>query len=302
MNVKLKSTDRLTFSFSVSFIEVKMCSKGDSKCCKSLPDSQDQIRSVVREHYGSIVSDTKTSRCCSSGGSCFGANTTENYAEKLGYTKEDLAAVPDGANLGLGCGNPLAFAMVKPGDTVLDLGSGAGFDAFIAARKVGPQGLVIGVDMTPAMISKAREKAEKGNFANVSFRLGEIEHLPVADSTVDLIISNCVLNLSPAKRQVLAECFRVLKPGGRVVISDIVTEKPLPPEVRNDLAMYAGCLAGATLVADLQTYFNELGYVGVNIEKKPGSDELIGEWALKAGQPLGQYVYSAIIQAQKHFI
>ncbi|KAH9393905.1 hypothetical protein TYRP_021028 [Tyrophagus putrescentiae] len=290
-----------------------MCSKQPTgNCCntKSSPSTttsttdDDQIRQSVREHYGGIVSEEKKQTfCCNksaSGGSCFGANTSESYAAVLGYSPEELAAVPDGANLGLGCGNPLAFTSIKPGDTVLDLGSGAGFDAFIAARKVGPNGRVIGVDMTPEMVSKAREKAVKGGFGNVSFRLGEIEHLPVADGTVDLVISNCVLNLSPQKRAVLEEVFRVLKPGGQVVISDIVTTTgELPKEVRSSLAMYAGCISGASVVSELEGYFEEIGFVEVTISKKEGSDQLIESWKPEA--QLQRFVYSAIISAKKSF-
>ena len=290
-----------------------MCSKQPTgNCCNTrstLPSltttsttDDDQIRQSVREHYGGIVSEeTKQTFCCNksaSGGSCFGANTSESYAAVLGYSPEELAAVPDGANLGLGCGNPLAFTSIKPGDTVLDLGSGAGFDAFIAARKVGPSGRVIGVDMTPEMVSKAREKAVKGGFGNVSFRLGEIEHLPVADGTVDLVISNCVLNLSPQKRAVLEEVFRVLRPGGQVVISDIVTTTgELPKEVRSSLAMYAGCISGASVVSELEGYFEEIGFVEVTISKKEGSDQLIESWKPEA--QLQRFVYSAIISAKK---
>ena len=280
-----------------------MCSKQNSDCCKKanasveLKDESDQIRQAVREHYGGIVSEQKPTRCCSVGGSCFGANITVDYAAVLGYSEADLNQVPEGVNLGLGCGNPLAFTQICPGDTVLDLGSGSGFDVFIAAKKTGPNGLVIGVDMTPEMVSKAREKAAKNGINNVNFRLGEIEHLPVADSSVDLIISNCVLNLSPQKKQVLVEAFRVLKPGGRFVISDIVSVAELPENIRKNLAMYAGCLAGATRVSDLEEYFTDIGYVDVSIKKKNGSDELIQSWSPK--DHLDQFVYSAVIQASK---
>lgn len=287
-----------------------MCSKQPTGgCCNVVSTSSplttnlnndDQIRQSVREHYGGIVSEKKERKnCCdkSSGGSCFGANTSESYAATLGYSPEELAAVPDGANLGLGCGNPLAFTSIKPGDTVLDLGSGAGFDAFIAARKAGPDGLVIGVDMTPQMVSKAREKAVKNGFNNVSFRLGEIEHLPVADGTVDLVISNCVLNLSPQKKAVLEEVFRVLKPGGQVVISDIVTSGELPAEVKSSLALYAGCIAGASVVSELEGYFEQIGFAEVSISRKEGSDQLIESWKPEA--QLQRYVYSATIRARK---
>jgi SAM-dependent methyltransferase len=169
----------------------------------------------------------------------------DEVSKKLGYTEEDLRSVPEGANLGLGCGNPIALASLKEGEIVLDLGSGAGLDCFLAAKKVGENGTVIGVDMTPEMIDKARENAKKSEYENVEFRLGEIENLPVADSTVDAVISNCVINLSPNKKRVFEEAFRTLKPGGRLMVSDIVLLKELPEEIRNSVEAYVGCLSGA---------------------------------------------------------
>jgi ubiquinone/menaquinone biosynthesis C-methylase UbiE len=197
----------------------------------------------------------------------------------------------------LGCGNPQAIAALQPGETVLDLGSGAGFDCFLAVRQVGPTGQVIGVDMTAEMVAKARENAGAAGYANVEFRLGEIEHLPVADASVDVIISNCVINLSPDKPQVFREAFRVLRPGGRLAISDIVTTAPLPEEVRNDLALYAGCIAGAATIAELEAMLGESGFDNIRIQPKDESRQLIREWA--PGQKIEDYIVSAAIEAVK---
>jgi SAM-dependent methyltransferase len=203
--------------------------------------------------------------------------------------------VPAGANLGLGCGNPLAIASLKPGQTVLDLGCGAGFDAFLAAKAVGPTGQVIGVDMTPEMISKARRNKATGDYPHVDFRLGEIENLPVADASVDVIISNCVINLSPDKAQVFREAFRVVKPGGRLAISDVVATAPLPDQLREDIALHAGCVAGTSLVEDLKTMLSAAGFGNVRVEVKPQSREFIREWFPARG--IEDYVASANIEA-----
>jgi ubiquinone/menaquinone biosynthesis C-methylase UbiE len=218
-------------------------------------------------------------------------------ADELGYSATDTASVPEGSNLGLGCGNPLAIASLRPGQTVLDLGSGAGFDCFLASKAVGPSGKIIGVDMTPEMIAKARRNAANGGYENVEFRLGEIEHLPVADATADVIISNCVINLSPDKRSVIEEAFRVLKPGGRLAISDIVATQELPEDVRNDLALYSGCMAGATPIHELRKFLANAGFRDVRIEEKPGSREFIRDWAPERGRE--NYVTSATIEATK---
>jgi ubiquinone/menaquinone biosynthesis C-methylase UbiE len=215
----------------------------------------------------------------------------------MGYSPEEVQAVPMGADLGLGCGNPQAIAALQPGETVLDLGSGAGFDCFLAVRQVGPTGQVIGVDMTAEMVAKARENAGAAGYANVEFRLGEIERLPVADASVDVIISNCVINLSPDKPQVFREAFRVLRPGGRLAISDIVTTAPLPEEVRNDLALYAGCIAGAATIAELEAMLGESGFDNIRIQPKDESRQLIREWA--PGQKIEDYIVSAAIEAVK---
>jgi arsenite methyltransferase len=206
---------------------------------------KEEVGKVVRERYGNIAK--QGSSCCGPAKSCCGStDSARNISKNIGYTEEELKAVPDGANLGLGCGNPIALASLKEGEMVLDLGSGAGFDCFLAARQVGRTGKVIGVDMTAEMLERARENARKGNFDNVEFRLGEIENLPVGDNQVDIIISNCVINLSPNKKRVFQEAFRVLKPGGRLMVSDIVLLKDLPEEIRNSVAAYVGCIAGAT--------------------------------------------------------
>jgi arsenite methyltransferase len=205
---------------------------------------KEEIRKTVREGYGKIAK--QDSSCCASEKSCCGStNSAQNIGRKIGYSEEELKAVPEGANLGLGCGNPIALASLKEGEVVLDLGSGAGFDCFLAANQVGKTGKVIGVDMTAEMLDRARENARKGNYDNVEFRLGEIENLPVGDRQVDVIISNCVINLSPNKKRVFEEAFRVLRPGGNLMVSDIVLLKELPAEIRNSVAAYVGCVAGA---------------------------------------------------------
>jgi SAM-dependent methyltransferase len=203
-----------------------------------------ELRKIVRKNYAKVVEEG--CGCCDPNSSCCGgAVTAEQISGKIGYSADEMGAVPEGANLGLGCGNPLAHAAIHEGDTVLDLGSGAGFDCFLASRKVGKTGRVIGVDMTPEMIARAWQNAKKAVITNVEFRVGEIESLPVADSAVDLIISNCVINLSPDKARVFSEAFRVLKPGGTLMVSDIVLDRDLPEAVLSSVAAYVGCLAGA---------------------------------------------------------
>lgn len=205
---------------------------------------KEEVRKVVREGYAQVAK--RENSCCTPSGSCCGeTNMAAEIGKKAGYTDEGLQSVPEGANLGLGCGNPVALALLKEGEIVLDLGSGAGFDCFLAANKVGRNGRVIGVDMTPEMVEKARENAQKGNYENVEFRLGEIENLPVADNYVDIIISNCVVNLSPDKGRVFEEAFRVLKAGGRLMVSDIVLVNELPDLIKNSVTAYIGCLSGA---------------------------------------------------------
>ncbi|MDI6794956.1 MAG: arsenite methyltransferase [bacterium] len=207
---------------------------------------KEETRKVVREGYAKIAK--QDSSCCTPVSSCSGGtDLAEDISKKIGYTKEELEAVPDGANLGLGCGNPVALASLKEGETVLDLGSGAGFDCFLAADKVSKNGKVIGVDMTPEMIEKARGNAEKGCYENVEFRLGEIENIPAADNSIDVVISNCVINLSPDKRRVFTEAFRILRPGGRLMVSDVVLLKELPHIIMDSIEAYIGCLSGAVM-------------------------------------------------------
>jgi len=252
----------------------------------------DALRSAVRDAYSEIALSEGTS-CCGPVPCC----TDGSVSLELGYSSDELGAVPAGADLGLGCGNPGAIAALQPGETVLDLGSGAGFDAFLAARAVGPAGRVIGVDMTPAMVSKARANASAGDYAHVEFRLGEIEHLPIADATVDVIISNCVINLSTDKPAVFREAFRVLKPGGRLAISDVVAFADLPDDVRGDLALYSGCMAGASLISELTATMHAAGFVDIVIEPKDDSRSFIERWA--PGRDLTEYVVSATIEAIK---
>ena len=229
------------------------------------------VKKIVREGYARIARGGGS--CCSSGGSCCGsAGMTESISKKIGYSDEELTSVPEGANLGLGCGNPVALAALKEGDVVLDLGSGAGFDCFLAANKVGSGGKVIGVDMTPDMLEKARENAHKGGYTNVEFRLGEIEHLPVADSHVDVIISNCVINLSPDKPAVFNEAFRVLKPGGRLMVSDIVLLNELPAFIKSSVAAYVGCVSGAMIKEDYLGAIKSAGFKDISIVAEDGFD------------------------------
>ena len=225
---------------------------------------EEEIKKVVREGYAKIV---KQGSCgCGPVNSCCGnADLAQSVSKNIGYTEEEITTVPDGANLGLGCGNPVALASLKEGETVLDLGSGAGFDCFLAADRVGERGRVIGVDMTPEMIEKARENAAKGNYANVEFRLGEIESIPVDDNSVDIVISNCVINLAPDKRKVFKEAYRALKPGGRLMVSDIVLLEELPDFIKSSIEAYIGCVSGAILKDDYLEAVKEAGFEEVVI-------------------------------------
>ena len=262
---------------------------------------EESIREAVRERYGNIAKggdpEANTAAplsCCSKS-----AKPINGLSRFMGYTEEQLAAVPEGADMGLSCGNPVGIAGLRPGETVLDLGSGGGFDSFLVAGQVGEAGRVIGVDMTPEMVSKARKNLLKGHFPNVEFRLGEIEHLPVGDGVVDVILSNCVINLSPDKAQVFREAYRVLKPGGRLSIADIVATSPMPESLRNDLALVTGCIAGAATTAELEGILGRAGFVDIRIALKEESRELIRQWAPE--RDVDHYIISATIQATKPF-
>jgi SAM-dependent methyltransferase len=250
--------------------------------------SSEIVREKVRRRYGASASGNSSCAddCCAS-----------TDVTNLGYSAEDASAAPEAANLGLGCGNPLAIASLKNGQVVLDLGSGAGFDCFLAARAVGKTGRVIGVDMTHEMLSKARENAQKNGFTNVEFRLGEIEALPVADNSVDVIISNCVINLSPEKQRVFNEAFRVLKPSGRLAVADMVATAPLPDEIKADWAAYTGCMAGASQITELERMLQGSGFKHIKIVPKDSSRSFIREWL--PGKKIEDYLVSATIEAVK---
>lgn len=250
---------------------------------------KDEIKNKVKEGYGRVALENRS--CCGAPSSCCGSSASiQTIGEMIGYSKEEMNQVPEGANLGLGCGNPVALASIKVGQTVLDLGSGAGFDSFLAARAVGEQGRVIGVDMTPEMVAKARENAKKGGFRNVEFRLGEIENLPVPDDSVDVILSNCVINLSPEKPKVFAEAFRVLKPGGKLTLSDVVLLRPLPPVLANSAAAYLGCVAGASLKSDYLDMLAAAGFTDVQVA---------GESSFYLGEMDADPIVRAIIEEAK---
>lgn len=258
----------------------------------TIEHTKDDIRAAVRDQYGSIARGTPGG-CCAPG-TC-GPKAEASLA--LGYSGDDLASVPEGANMGLGCGNPQTLAALREGETVLDLGSGGGFDVFLAAKQVGPNGHVIGVDMTPDMVSKARANATQLAAANVEFRLGEIEHLPVADNAVDVILSNCVINLSPDKASVFREAFRVLRVGGRLAISDVVTIRALPESLENDVAALTGCVAGAADVLTVERLLREAGFDDIRVTVKRESREFIRNWM--PGSRIEDYVASATIEATK---
>ena len=258
-------------------------------------ETKDTTRQAVREQYGQLAREGDG--CCGPG--CCGAAATDigELSAQLGYSVAELQAVPDGANMGLGCGNPQAIGALQAGETVLDLGSGGGFDSFLAARAVGDTGRVIGVDMTPDMLSKARANAPQGGYTNVEFRLGEIEHLPVGDATVDVILSNCVINLSPDKPQVFAEMRRVLRPGGRIAISDVVARSELPQAIREDMRLYTSCIAGASLVSDIEAMLEAQAFTQIRIQPREESATFIEQWA--PGMEVGDWVVSATIEAVK---
>jgi SAM-dependent methyltransferase len=283
---------------------------------KTMPsqETEERVRQMVREGYAKIAQETAAGGCAP-GVSCCGSAPAdaEKLAGELGYTVEELKALPDGANMGLSCGNPAALAALQPGEVVLDLGSGGGFDVFIAGRKVGPTGRAIGVDMTADMLAKARRSIssyrEQTGLENVEFRLGEIEHLPVADASVDVVISNCVINLSPEKAQVWREIARVLKPGGRVAVSDMALLKPLPADVLKMVEALIGCVAGAALMSETGQMVREAGLSDIVLKSKPGYVEAMTSFEdplyrklmehLPAGTQPGEFITSLEVQARK---
>ncbi|MEJ2622703.1 MAG: arsenite methyltransferase [Candidatus Thiodiazotropha sp.] len=273
-------------------------------CCSTDAQAEvneDSHRQQVRAAYAQVAVANNEASGCGVESSCCGvsddAAINTLISTRLGYSASDLQVVPEGADMGLGCGNPKAIAALQSGETVVDLGSGGGFDCFLAAAEVGSEGAVIGVDMTPDMLTKARANAAKGNYTNVEFRLGEIEALPIADNTADVIISNCVINLSPDKGRVFREAFRVLKPGGRLAISDVVATVELPEEIRNDPQLIAGCMGNASLIETLQGWIDEAGFRSIRIQPKDESKAFIRDWA--PGRGVEDYVVSATIEAIK---
>jgi len=281
-----------------------------SDCCppSSTPSSnsethheQDSHRQAVRSAYTEVANASNNGESSGIASSCCGVSDETSIntliSTRMGYSDEDLKNVPTGADMGLGCGNPRAIASLKAGEVAVDLGSGGGFDCFLASQEVGETGRVIGIDMTPDMLSKARKNAAKGKFSNVEFRLGEIEHLPIENNVADVILSNCVINLSPHKDQVFKETFRILKPGGRLAISDVVATVELPEEMKNDPQLIAGCMGNASLIEDLEKMIVEAGFEQVKISPKDESKEFIRDWA--PDHNITDFVVSATIEGVK---
>ena len=257
-----------------------------------------QIKEMVRARYGGIAAASETSCCAPAASPCCGPEVaSHDKARRIGYTEAELAAVPEGANLGLGCGNPQTIAAMQSGETVVNLGNGAGFDCFLAARQVGITGRVIGVDMTHEMLKKARNNAASIGASNVEFRLGELEHLPIADNTADVVISNCVINLVPDNQQVFREAFRVLKHGGRLAVSDIINTAPLSADLQSDPALLCGCIAGAAPAERIEDWLARAGFADIRVTAKPESRELIKTWA--PGRNLENHIVSAMVEARK---
>ena len=260
--------------------------------------TNNHIRKAVREQYGKIAESANASCGCAVTSCCNESSSdAKTTSMELGYSSSEVNQVPESANMGLGCGNPRAIAALQAGETILDLGSGGGFDCFLAVNEVGHSGKVIGVDMTPEMVSKARANAEKAGLSNVDFRLGEIENLPVADGIIDVIISNCVINLSPEKRRVFRESYRVLKPGGRLAISDVVAAVELPKSMKDDITLFTGCMSGASLITDIKSMLEDAGFEAISIKPKEESREFIQKWM--PGSKIEDYVVSASIEAIK---
>ena len=263
-----------------------------------MSNNKEEIRESIRKNYAEVAQKGSEGSCGGGGCGCSGAPFDISEASsKLGYTEDDLSNIPLEANMGLGCGNPIAIAALKEGQTVLDLGSGGGFDCFLARRQVGERGFVIGVDMTPEMIKLSRKNSEKSGYTNVEFRLGEIEHLPVGDASVDVIISNCVINLSMDKQKVFNEAFRVLKLGGRLSISDVVATAELPEQIRRDLTMMTGCISGAEYVETIRSMIETAGFSNIRMIPKDNSKEIIGSWV--PNKNVEEFVASYIIEAEK---
>lgn len=290
--------------------------ESSSQHTQSGPPNDDTIRSAVRDGYATIATTSSpvgASTACCGGGGCCGQTDPASLAERIGYTAQDLELLPDGANMGLSCGNPNALASLKPGEVVVDLGSGGGFDVFLAGPKVGADGRAIGVDMTAEMVSKARTGIDwyrqRSGLDNVEFRLGEIEHLPLADNSVDVVISNCVINLSPNKPQVWREMFRVLKPGGRVAVSDLSLLQPLPATIADMVEALVGCVSGAVLIDETRRMAADAGFDDVHIESHADYIDAMTTWEdplykqiaeqLPAGTSISDFVTSTDIAARK---
>ena len=255
--------------------------------------SEKELKDLVKENYSKVVKNEDS--CCNSSSCC--GNDNNDIVEKMDYSQEEINSIFNEANYGLGCGNPGSIANLKKGEVVLDLGCGAGFDAFLASRQVGPSGKVYGVDMTEEMIKKAKSNAAKNNINNVEFLLGEIEDLPLEDNTIDVIISNCVINLSPNKEQVFKEAKRVLKENGRLAISDILKEKEFPNEILSELDNYSSCITGSIKKDEVINILNSLGFQDIEIERKSNSDEIVEDWI--SGFNIHNYIYSAYIRARR---
>lgn len=259
---------------------------------------KEKIRKVVRSSYSKVAQKGSLAGCCSGASSCCGPSTdVEESSLRIGYSSEEISGVPSDSNMGLGCGNPIAIASLKEGEVVLDLGSGGGFDCFLASKQVGESGLVIGVDMTPDMISLARKNAEEDGYTNVEFRLGEIEHLPVANDSVDVIISNCVINLSPDKDKVFKETYRVLKAGGRLSISDVLATAEMPEDIKEDSEMLSCCIAGAENVEVIRKILEEVGFKDIKLSPKDNAKEIVRSWV--PNRNVEDYVSPYIIEAIK---
>lgn len=275
--------------------------------------NHDEIRQAVRKAYKKVAMAHPSSGSEKKGSCCDPSSTSnvlscgcskssldlDQMSSAMGYTETDINCAPEGSNMGLGCGNPVAIASLKPGETVVDLGSGGGFDCFLAAKKVGDTGKVIGIDMTPEMISKARKNTLKMGLENVEFRLGEIENIPVGDNLADVIISNCVVNLSPDKRAVYRDAYRILKPGGRIAISDILTTAPLPEEIKMDLKLISACLGGAQTFSETEMLLKDAGFKDISIKPQKISKEILREWTPAISEKIIDYVVSATIEAVK---